>query len=221
MAAQGLWPVWYPPVLSFLDASALANRAFFFVQAKRWLTTARILPRGSCSLLRELPSSSLPTAGLLTQVCQLPLNLWLSSAPDHLGSRQVSRSSEHLPYSSVLFRSLGRGGCSQPSSFSLAGSRALSGAPSNFYTWIVTVAGSSLLATSGSLASQCLWPPCSNRPRLTASRVLKYARSLLHRHSPLAKGAFLFSRFRRLFATVCFFLAESRAFSRALSFFTG
>ena len=105
--------------------------------------------------------------------------------------------------------------------FSLAGSRALSGAPSNFYTWIVTVAGSSLLATSGSLASQCLWPPCSNRPRLTASRVLKYARSLLHRHSPLAKGAFLFSRFRRLFATVCFFLAESRAFSRALSFFTG
>jgi hypothetical protein len=50
------------------------------VPAKRWFTTAPILPRGSCSLFRELPSFSLPTAGLLAQVCQLPLSLWLLSA---------------------------------------------------------------------------------------------------------------------------------------------
>jgi hypothetical protein len=137
--------------------------------------------------------------------------LWSVSNPCFFGLqrpwplwyRQASCTSAHPPCGGVLFRPSGRGGCSQPSLSSSRSPGRFQEPRSYCYTGNRSVAS----------LRYARYPWVCGFPEPLA--VLVSARSLAPRHVLLAKASFLSTQVRRLFATVSFFLTDSRVFSRA------
>jgi hypothetical protein len=166
-------------------------------------TTVSFSLTGSRAFSRAASSTFTPESlGGVAKVCSLPLGLWLPRASGRRGLRQVSRTFGTSLLQGLPFCSRGRGGRSQPSPFSLTGSRALSRA----VIYIVTFRMTRRLAQVCKLPLR-IW-------LLSASgRLLAPGLSLI-RHCPLTKTSFLFALARRQFTAVPFSLAGSRAFSR-------